>query len=223
MPRVVCLLGRSLQFPSAEAADDNGMVAIGGDFSLERLRLAYREGIFPWPVSEDWPVTWFSPDPRAVLELDELHISRSLRKLMRQTPYLITRDRAFPQVIDACAALSEQRSSTWITPQLRAGYLRLYEAGLAHSVECWRGDRLVGGLYGVRTGGVFSGESMFSFAPSASKLALVHLVEHLGSRGFTLIDVQELTPHLISLGAKGIPRRDFLRRLRESRDAQCRF
>lgn len=223
MRRVVCLLGRGSQFPSAETADDNGMVAIGGDFSLGRLRSAYRAGIFPWPVSEDWPITWFSPDPRAILELDELHVSRSLRKLLRKSPYVITRDRDFSGVIDGCAALDSRRASTWITAPLRAGYLRLYEAGLGHSVECWLGDRLVGGLYGVCTGGVFSGESMFSAAPSASKLALVHLVEHLRDRGFSLIDVQELTPHLISLGAKGISRREFLERLREHRDVSCAF
>jgi leucyl/phenylalanyl-tRNA--protein transferase len=211
---VVTFLGPALRFPSPDMADDHGLIAVGGDLSVERLLLAYRSGIFPWPI--DRMLTWFCPDPRAVLDLDALHVSRSLAKRRRRGGYEVRINSDFSQVIRACAERSERRRSTWILPQLIHAYTALHAQGWAHSVEVWTEGELVGGLYGVSIGGLFAGESMFSRATDASKLALIHLVEHMKARGLVLLDVQVPNPHLETLGIRSVPRPEYLERLREA-------
>ena len=198
-------------FPPVELATPEGLVAVGGDLGLERLLEAYQHGIFPW-YNPGQPVLWWSPDPRTVLFPDRLRIARSLRKTLRRGEFRVTFDQAFENVIDACAGPRRRHPSgaTWITSAMRAAYCRLHQAGHAHSVEIWSGTQLVGGLYGVALGGAFFGESMFSHATDASKVALVYLVDSLRSWGYTLIDCQVASPHLFSLGAEEIPRRDFI-------------
>lgn len=202
-------------FPPVELAlrEPNGLLAIGG--SLEPLRLlnAYRAGIFPW-YSEGQPILWWSPDPRSVLPPGEVRIARSLRKTVRQGAFRITTDCAFAPVVDACASIVRPgQDGTWIVPQMRQAYLRLHELGWAHSVEAWKGSRLVGGLYGVAIGQVFFGESMFAAERDASKVALVHLAQWLVEWDYALIDCQVETGHLNSLGARNIPRAEFVRLL----------
>jgi len=209
---MVAFLGPQLRFPDSESASPDGLIAVGGDLSTERLLLAYRTGIFPWPVQR--MLTWFCPDPRAILELDELIIHRSLAKRMRRGGYEVRVNSAFADVIRACACRTESRPSTWILPQLVEAYQRMHLAGWAHSVEVWADNELVGGLYGVSIGGLFAGESMFSVMPDASKIALCHLVERMKVRGLTLLDVQVPNPHLATLGVKALPRRAFLERLK---------
>lgn len=204
------MLDQRLRFPDPRTADSEGLVAIGGDLSVDRLRLAYRSGIFPWTVK---PITWWSPDPRAIFELEQFHVPHSLAKFMRRQPFEITRDRAFRQVMQGCAAPAPGRWGIWITPEFIEAYTRLHEQGDAHSVECWRDGELVGGIYGVSFGGFFAGESMFHRATNASKVALCHLVGHLRSHGFGLFDIQMITPATRQLGAVEIPREDYLRRL----------
>ncbi len=201
-------------FPDAELAErePNGLLAIGGDLSITRLLNAYRQGIFPW-YSDDQPILWWSPDPRTVLFPTHLKVSRSLRKTLRQGRFMASLDRDFDAVIQACAAARQDAEGTWITPEMTNAYLSLHAAGLAHSVEVWQGDDLVGGLYGIALGRVFFGESMFSRVADTSKLALVHLVNHLMTWGFRLIDCQVYSKHLISLGATEISRRVFLQHL----------
>lgn len=201
----------ALHFPPVELATPEGLVAVGGDLSLERLLEAYRHGIFPW-YNPGQPVLWWSPDPRTVLLPHRLRIARSLRKTLRRGEFRVTFDHAFENVIDACAGPRRHHPSgaTWITSAMRAAYCRLYQAGHAHSVETWSGTQLVGGLYGVALGGAFFGESMFSHATDASKVALVYLVDSLRFWGYTLIDCQVASPHLFSLGAEEIPRRSFI-------------
>jgi len=197
-------------FPDPATARADGLVAVGGDFSPERLRLAYRSGIFPWSVN---PITWWCPDPRGILELGELHISRSLDRSLRRGGFRVTSDVAFSAVITACAHVPRPGQSSWISPPFVVAYQRLHELGLAHSIEVWKGAELAGGLYGVVTGGCFSGESMFHRVTDASKVGLAHLVRHLQSRGFALLDTQMVTPVTQSLGAREVPRTEFLRRL----------
>jgi leucyl/phenylalanyl-tRNA--protein transferase len=209
-----------LRFPDPSAADAAGLVAVGGDLSVPNLELAYSSGIFPWT---DRPVTWWSPDPRAIIELGGLHVSRSLARLMRRHPFRITHDAAFPSVIQACGRSAPGRRSTWITRAFVEAYVALHQAGLAHSVECWRDDDLVGGVYGVAIGGYFAGESMFHRADSASKVALVELVHHLQQRGYALFDVQMTTPVTQSMGATEIPRLEFLSRLSAAIRLPCSF
>lgn len=223
MRRMVAILSASLTFPDPSSATADGLVAVGGDLSVERLLLAYRSGIFPWPIFADDLMTWFSPDPRAVLELDELHISRSLAKRIRRGDLEVRFDTAFDAVIEGCAEAAPGRPSTWITREIAAAYRRLYVAGHAHSVETWSGDELVGGLYGVALNGLFAGESMFSRVSDASKIALVGLVERLRERDFLLLDIQQATRHLMSMGAKEIPRAEYLRRLDEAMMADRSF
>jgi len=207
----------SRYFPPAELADETGLVAIGGRLSPDWLLDAYHHGIFPWPCGpEGWPIPWFSPDPRAILEFDRLHISRSLHRTLRKRRFEITADRNFDAVIRACAEAPGRRGATWITPAMIRAYTRLHHLGHAHSVEVWLQGRLVGGIYGVAVGGAFSAESMFHLVPDASKVALVYLVRHLQARGYQLLDVQELSPHLERMGATAIPRKEFLRRLAEA-------
>ena len=192
----------------------NGLIAAGGDLSAERLLAGYRQGIFPW-FSEHDQIRWWSPDPRMVLFPEELRVSRSLAKAMRNRPHEIRIDHDFAAVVAACAAPREGASGTWITDAMRDAYERLHRLGHAHSVETWIDGELAGGLYGVALGRVFFGESMFTRARDASKIALVALVERCRREGIALIDCQMHTPHLESLGAREIPRRDFARRLQE--------
>jgi leucyl/phenylalanyl-tRNA--protein transferase len=218
------LLPPSKYFPPAESADEHGLVAMGGRLDPDWLLDAYAHGIFPWPCGDDrWPIPWFSPDPRAVLELDQLHISRSLRRTLRKKLFQVTCDRAFGAVIRGCAEAPGRRGATWITPAMIRAYTRLHQMGYAHSVEVWRDQELVGGVYGVAVGGAFSAESMFHLVPDASKVALVYLVRHLQAQGYQLLDVQELSPHLERLGARGIARGEFLRRLAEALPLPVQF
>jgi leucyl/phenylalanyl-tRNA--protein transferase len=186
------------------------VVAFGDDLRVEVLRDAYRHGIFPWP-HDDLPMPWFSPRRRAVLIFDELHVARSLQKAARRTTFTFSIDRAFPDVIAACAESPRpDQDGTWIEPQIVKAYTALHRAGDAHSVEIWDGDELAGGVYGVDSGGVFTGESMFYRRPNGSKLALLHLIEHLRTRGATWLDCQVMTPHMEALGARLITRSRFL-------------
>lgn len=205
-------------FPDPALADEDGLLALGVPVTSANLRAAYARGIFPWPVSARHPVPWVSPGERAVLDFAELHIPKTLRQARRRMTWQFTIDRAFPAVMEACAAAHRPgQRGTWITPAMRAGYTALHLDGGAHSVEVWDGERLVGGLYGVDAGGLFTGESMFHLEPNASKLALLHLVEHLRSRGAEWIDIQQLTPHFETLGARVILREEFLDRLLQAR------
>lgn len=199
------------------------MVAVGGDFSIERLLLAYRSGIFPWPIFDDDLPTWFSPDPRAILELESFHCSRSLAKVIRKGMFDVTVDRAFDRVIAACAEPAPDRMTTWITPDLMRAYIELHRAGHAHSVEVWQGPHLVGGLYGVAIAGLFAGESMFSRVSNGSKIALNFLVERLKERNYALLDTQTRTEHLKTLGALEIPRSTYLKRLKQALQRSCTF
>jgi len=214
------LLDNRIKFPDPHAADAEGLVAFGGDLSVKRLLLAYRSGIFPWTVN---PITWWSPDPRTLFDLDAFRTPRRLAQIIRQQPYTVTRDHAFTEVMRGCAAPARGRSQTWITPEFIAAYTALHEAGHAHSVECWAGETLVGGIYGVTAGGLFAGESMFHRADNASKIALVQLIEHLRVRGFVLFDIQMLTPATQALGAIQIPRAEYLQRLARAVALQCEF
>jgi leucyl/phenylalanyl-tRNA---protein transferase len=185
------------------------IVAVGEDLRPETLREAYRKGIFPWP--HDGLLPWFSPRRRAVIVLDELHVGRSLRKVASKHPFRFTIDSAFAAVIRRCAyAERPDQDGTWISPAIIRGYTALHETGDAHSIEVWLGEELVGGLYGVDAGGIFTGESMFHTEANASKLAILFLADHLRARGSNLLDCQVMTPHMEALGAREIPRARFL-------------
>ena len=206
-------LNEDLAFPPAELAEPDGLLAIGGDLSPCRLLLAYRQGIFPW-YAPGTPILWWSPDPRLVLFPDELRISHSLRRVLKKGHFHVTFDDAFRAVIEACAMVRvHQGEETWLVPEMIEAYHRLYRLGAAHSVETWLNGRLVGGLYGVAMGRVFFGESMFSIVSDASKVALVHLVTRLKAMGYAFIDCQVSSGHLKRMGAREIPRSEFLRRL----------
>jgi leucyl/phenylalanyl-tRNA---protein transferase len=212
----VYLLTDELVFPPPEGATREGVVAVGGDFRSDRLLLGYAQGIFPWP-SEGMPLLWFSPDPRFVLAPAEAHVPRSLRKRMRRPDYVVKTDTAFEAVIDACAAMPrEGQRGSWITDELRAGYVELHRLGYAHSIECWMDGQLAGGLYGVSLGRAFFGESMFAVAADASKIAFATLLGNLVEWQFSLVDAQVYTDHLERFGAVEIPRRTFLARLHEA-------
>ncbi len=201
------------RFRSAEQADENGIVGLGGDLEPGTLLHAYRHGIFPMPAGYVGPLAWWTPDPRGILPLDGLRVTRSLRRSQRE--FEVRVDTAFPAVIDACA--DRARTNGWIRPEVRDAYVRLHELGWVHSVETWSHDgELVGGLYGVAIGGFFAGESMFHRRRDASKVALIGLVELLRAGGATLLDVQWRTDHLASLGVIEIPRSEYLRRLDEA-------
>jgi leucyl/phenylalanyl-tRNA---protein transferase len=217
---MVKMLDHRLCFPDPRHADRQGIVALGGDLSVQRLLLAYRSGIFPWTVD---PISWWSPDPRGIIELDQFHVPRSLARFLRQQPYTVTRNRAFRRVMEGCATPAPGRERTWITPEFIAAYSRLHKQGHAHSVECWRAGELVGGIYGVSAGGFFAGESMFHRADNASKVVLCALIEHLRARGFALFDVQVLTPITRQLGGVEIPREAYLRRLQAAVAMNCSF
>jgi leucyl/phenylalanyl-tRNA---protein transferase len=206
----IFLLNDELVFPEVEHATDEGILAVGGDLRPERLLLAYVSGIFPW-YSNGEPIIWWSPDPRFVLFPSELKVSRSMRKILRQGVFSITFDKAFERVIEQCRRIKRKgQRGTWITPEMQKAYIRLFKLGFAHSVEAWKDGELAGGLYGVSLGKVFFGESMFSKASNASKACLITLVEHLAKRGFELIDSQVYTRHLETLGAREIPRSEYL-------------
>ena len=198
------------QFPATEKAfrRPNGLLAIGGDLSVERLVAAYSRGIFPW-YTEPQQILWWTPDPRAVIFPDELHLPKSLRKRLRKSPFRISADTAFDAVIQGCAELRPGGNGTWIGAAMRAAYGALHEAGAAHSVEVWSGDDLVGGLYGVAIGRAFFGESMFSRAPDASKIGFAHLAVQLRDWGFGLIDCQQDTEHMRRFGSRCIARAEF--------------
>lgn len=202
-------------FPPLELALDepNGLLAVGGCLSPQRLLNAYRHGAFPW-FNPGEPILWWSPDPRLVLFPERLKISRSLQKTLRQQRYSLACDRAFETVISACSAPRSHQTGTWITQDMKHAYLALHRLGVAHSVEAWLDGELVGGLYGIAIGRVFFGESMFHRATDASKVAFVHLVSQLLEWGYELIDCQVSSEHLLSLGAEEIPRRDFAELLR---------
>jgi len=208
-------LDEELWFPSIECAENYGLLAVGGDLSAERLLLAYSLGIFPW-YNPGEPILWWSPDPRCVLFPSELHISHSMRKFMRRQQYRVSIDENFAGVIYWCRRLRKNLdgSGTWITQEMEQAFLRLHELGFAHSVECWDGEELVGGIYGVCLGYYFCGESMFSLRDNASKLVLIHLVQKLEQLGFELLDCQQTTDHLLSLGATEISRLEFQQHLR---------
>ncbi len=217
MPAPYWLSPDDQTFPDVELAlrEPDGLLAVGGDLSVERLLTAYRQGIFPW-YSEDQPILWWSPDPRSVLFPERLKISRSLRKTLRKGRFRITLDQAFDDVIEACAAPRSGQEGTWIVDEMKHAYRRLHAAGHAHSVEAWLDDRLAGGLYGVAIGQVFFGESMFTHVSDASKVAFVHLVRYLRQWHYSLIDCQVRTAHLDSLGATQISRQHFTRLLAEA-------
>lgn len=223
------------------------IVAIGGDLEVETLIDAYRNGIFPWPTDE-MPLPWFSPEDRAVLLFDEIHLSRSLRRTLRSIGFTAFEkptdgpaaasgrargndpawrcsiDEAFDAVIRRCAQVSRPgQGGTWIFPEVVDAYIRLHEAGFAHSAEVWEGNLLIGGIYGVDAGGAFSGESMFHLRSGASKVALLHLVDHLRRRGVQWLDIQVMTEHMKSLGARLIPRDDFIERLRHAQRGTARL
>jgi leucyl/phenylalanyl-tRNA--protein transferase len=209
----VFTLSSRLSFPPPHLAIKEGLLAVGGDLSIERLLLAYQSGIFPW-YSPGEPILWWSPDPRLVLYPHELHVSRSLRRVIRQGLFQVTFDRDFEAVIRACAAAKRSYGEgTWITEEMQRAYCELNRRGYAHSVEAWQGDRLAGGLYGVAIGRAFFGESMFSRVSNASKVAFVVFVQSLERSGVQLIDCQVKTDHLARFGAREIPRKQFLEQL----------
>lgn len=211
----VYALTEELWFPEPTEANAEGLLAVGGDLSAQRIVLAYSQGIFPW-YSEGRPILWWCPSPRLVLLPEHLHVPRSLRKAQRRAPYRLSLDEAFPEVIEACARVPRPgQDGTWITRAMREAYIDLHRRGIAHSAEAWEGDELVGGVYGLALGGVFFGESMFARRPDASKLAFVALVEQLRAWGFTMVDCQVVTEHLLRFGAHEIELDEFLRRLDE--------
>lgn len=205
--------GGALLFPDPRRADDEGLLAIGGDLSAERLLFAYDQGIFPW-YDAGMPPLWWSPDPRTVLEADETHISRSLRRRLRHRDFTLTWNCAFADVMRACA--DERPRGTWILPELVVAYVELHRRGYAHSLEVWMDGELAGGLYGVQRGAFFAAESMFHRKTDASKIALVVAVKSLFAMGIELFDVQFMTPHLASLGARSLRRAEYLDRLAEA-------
>jgi leucyl/phenylalanyl-tRNA---protein transferase len=203
-----------------EDADEDGLVGVGGDLRPSTLLEAYRRGIFPW-FDETLPILWWSPDPRAIFEIDGLHVSRRLARTLRQGKFKVTVDRAFRDVMEGCADRPEL--GVWITAGMIEAYTLLHELGHAHSVEVWHGGVLAGGLYGVTVGGLFAGESMFARVRDASKVALVHAMQRLRERGFQLFDVQFLNDHTERMGAIEIPRKEYLRRLRRALAVDAKF
>ena len=209
------LLSNELYFPPVTEADEEGILAIGGDLSTQRLLLAYRNGIFPW-YTDDEPIIWWCPNPRFVLFSDEIKISKSMRAVIKKQTYSFTINNCFNNVIKNCKTINrEGQSGTWISEEVIDAYTNLHNLGYALSAETWKNNKLVGGLYGVKMGNIFFGESMFSLSPNASKFAFIQLVKHLKNEGVKLIDCQVYTNHLESLGAKMIDRNDFMRLLEQ--------
>ena len=217
---MVALLDDGLWFPDPRKARSDGLVAVGGDLSVERLLLAYRCGVFPWSAE---PITWWSPSPRAIFDLDHIHISRSLARTLRKGSFEVTYDEDFEGVIRGCADAPRREGQTWISPEFIAAYTRLHYAGHAHSVEVWHEGQLAGGIYGVAVGGLFAGESMFHRVTDASKVALVHCAQRLRERRFTLFDTQMVTNVTSALGAFEIGRNEYLTRLSSAVFRNCDF
>ncbi len=209
------LLNDQIIFPSTEEADDDGLLAIGGDLSPQRLLLAYRSGIFPW-YNEGQPILWWSPNPRFVLYPEKLRVSKSMQQLIRSGRFTFTVNNAFEQVISNCKTINRNgQDGTWITYDMQQAFIKLHHMGHAHSAEAWTDGKLAGGLYGVLSGKVFCGESMFSKISNASKFAFIHFIHHLQQQGIKLIDCQVYTEHLASLGAEMIDRKTFLKILQQ--------
>ena len=210
------LLNNDLIFPPVSMADEEGVLAIGGDLSTERLLLAYRSGIFPW-YSEGEPIVWWSPDPRFVLFPEKIRVTKSMQTVLNNGKFRFTTNRAFSTVIQNCkTAPRKEQEGTWISPAIQEAYIKLHELGYAHSAEAWHNGELVGGLYGIRLGNLFFGESMFSKESNASKFAFIHYVRQLQKEKVSLIDCQVYTAHLESLGAKMISREKFITLINEN-------
>ena len=208
------LLNHRLLFPDVEKADDDGLLAVGGDLSPERLLLAYKNGIFPW-FNEDSMILWWSPDPRMVLFPNKIKISKSMAQVIKSNKFRITWNTQFEEVVNACSAIKRKgQAGTWITPEMKSAYLKLHQMGIAKSIEVWESHNLVGGLYGIDLGNVFCGESMFSRKSNASKFAFISLAKELQQKEYKLIDCQVHTAHLESLGAEEIPRKQFIKILK---------
>lgn len=212
---------RKIVFPPVESANEDGLVAVGGDLEMDTLLEAYRSGIFPWPLSTyplnaDLPNTWFSPNPRGILDFNDLHVSRSFLKFLKKTPFHVTFNKAFPDVIVQCANTPRKdQPGTWITPDLMRAYINLFENGHAYSVDVWLGKKLVAGLYGVTIGEFISGESMFTHEDNASKQGLYTLIHHLEEKGITWMDTQMVTEVVRQFGGKYIPRSEFMKRIKK--------
>ncbi|AOW21581.1 leucyl/phenylalanyl-tRNA--protein transferase [Urechidicola croceus] len=205
-------LSHKLEFPPVEQSNKFGILAVGGDLSLERLILAYKKGIFPW-YSEGDPIIWYCPDSRMVLFPEKLKVSKSMRQVLKKNIFKVTFNQAFDEVISNCKTIDRDgQSGTWITDEMKTAYIKLHELGIAKSIEVWQNDELVGGLYGVEVGNIFCGESMFSKTSNASKVAFINLVKN-APRNYQLIDCQVYNDHLASLGAEEIPRNEFLKYL----------
>ena len=213
---IMIILNADIKFPPVEAADENGILAIGGNLSTERLLLAYRSGIFPW-YNEGEPILWWCPDPRFVLFPNELKVSKSMQTVLNNGKFRFTINRAFERVIQQCkTAYRKEQDGTWISPAIENAYTQLHQLGHAHSAEAWLNGELVGGLYGIRIGRMFFGESMFSKVSNASKFAFINYIQQLKKEGLVLIDCQVYTAHLESLGARMIPRERFMELLAEN-------
>lgn len=211
----IYLLNDDLVFPDPHDGSEEGILAVGGDLSSDRLLLAYEMGIFPWFSPPD-PILWWSPDPRCILHVDELKISKSMRNVLNQRKYRVTLDQSFVEVVKACQVAPRKEDGTWITEDIIAAYSKLHDLGVAHSVEVWENEELVGGLYGVSLGSMFFGESMFARKSNASKVGFISLVNLLKNKGFQIIDCQVYNDHLGSLGAKDISRDSFQTLLTEA-------
>jgi len=217
-------LSTSRFFPPAENADPDGVVGLGGKLTAEWLLDAYQHGIFPWPTGDpSLPIPWCSPDPRAIFDLDRFHVPRRLAQTCRSGKFQVTFDRDFSSVIRGCATAGSRRGQTWLTAPMIRAYCQLFELGHGHSVEVWQDDELAGGTYGLAMGGLFAAESMFHHVRDASKVALVALVDRLRSRGYGLMDIQQLTRHTAQFGAIEIPRNEYLRRLAAALRADVTF
>ena len=205
------------RFPSTEEADEYGLLAIGGDLEVSSLLLAYSQGIFPWPISDEFPLAWFSPDPRGVLDYQDFHISTSLKKILKSDQFEVRFNTNFKEVIDQCAKVPRKsQQGTWITPQIINAFIQLHKSGHAYSVEVYNNQtqQLVGGLYGTCIGNTYSGESMFHLESNASKVALAYLMEKLHAHGINWLDTQMVTPVVESMGGKEIPRKEFIKRIK---------
>ncbi len=203
-------------FPEVDQTDSNGLLAIGGDLEPESLLLAYRNGIFPWPIEET--LAWFSPPKRAILTFDKMHISKSLAKEIRRDRFRFSLNQAFPDVIEACSSLTNRKKdqATWITDEIIEAYIQLHQLGYAFSIESWLGEKLAGGIYGITIGKFVAGESMFYREPNASKLCLCFLAEHFKSLGSSWLDCQVMTPHIEAFGAEMVTRKKFQKMLKEA-------
>ncbi len=211
------------QFPDPTTADEDGLLALGGNLELESLLLAYSQGIFPWPI-QGLPLAWFCPPERAVLDWNQLHISKSLKRFRNKKLFHFSIDQKFDEVIQFCAKIPRPRQKgTWITKSIYNAYRNLHQNGHAHSIEVWEGDQLIGGLYGVESHGSFSAESMFHLKPNASKLAILFLMDYLHSKGQNILDIQVMTPHMENLGAKHIPCAVFLKHLAETKERKIKL